>query len=44
MGILMPFLVLIFIVNPVLRALGHALQPWELIFIFRRGLREHVHQ
>ena len=37
MGILMPFLVLIFVVNPVLRALGCALQPWELIFIFAVG-------
>ncbi len=37
MGILMPFLVLIFLVNPVLRALGCALQPWELIFIFAVG-------
>ena len=37
MGIFMPFLVLIFIVNPVLRALGYALQPWELIFIFAVG-------
>ena len=37
MGILMPFLVLIFIVNPALRALGCALQPWELIFIFAVG-------
>ena len=37
MGIFMPFLVLIFVVNPVLRALGCALQPWELIFIFAVG-------
>ncbi len=37
MGILMPFLVLVFIVNPVLRALGCPLQAWELIFIFAVG-------
>ena len=37
MGIFMPFLVLIFIVNPTLRAMGCALQPWELIFIFAVG-------
>ncbi|MDP6039779.1 MAG: hypothetical protein QGG64_14605 [Candidatus Latescibacteria bacterium] len=37
MGIFMPFLVLIFIVNPLLRMLGCSLQPWELIFIFAVG-------
>ena len=34
MGIFIPFLVLVFVVNPLLRILGAPLQPWELIFIF----------
>ena len=37
MGVLMPFLVLIFVLNPVLRIFGYHLQPWELIIIFATG-------
>jgi hypothetical protein len=37
MGVLMPFLILVFVVNPVLRILGVSLKPWELIFVFGVG-------
>ena len=36
MGVLMPFLLLIFVVNPLLKMFGKGLQlePWELIIVF----------
>ncbi len=34
MGVLMPFLVLVFLVNPLLRAFGAGLRPYELIVVF----------
>jgi len=39
MGVLMPFLVLVFVVGPILRAMGKEwrLGPWELIVIFSVG-------
>ena len=39
MGVLMPFLILVFVVGPILRALGKEwrLGPWELIVIFSVG-------
>lgn len=37
MGVFMPFLVLVFIANPILRAWGIGLRPWELVFVFGVG-------
>ena len=36
MGVLMPFLLLIFVVNPLLKLVGKGIQlePWELIIVF----------
>ena len=36
MGVLMPFLLLVFLVNPILKAFGKGIQlePWELVVVF----------
>ena len=39
MGVLMPFLLLVFVVNPVLKLFGRELRlrPWELVVVFAAG-------
>jgi len=39
MGVLMPFLVLVFVVNPLLKLFGYGLRlrPWELVIVFAVG-------